>query len=400
MFPFASLPVELIQLVSKGLSAGDLLNLRLASKATNYKTRDAHLNALYARRTYFLSSKSLRILLKISKDPELRFRVNYLQLDIACAIFNLADSVNLNNYKDEDEDEQGNSIDWLAQSLLGNNSTFSEGGSCFVSDVPLDGQHAHLLAATFTGLPNLKTVEVINGYDLGKGPSLRTFQLYNPFNENGDSDLDITEYERACAKEWANVYTLNAHHVVPAIFAAMAKSQLELESIQLDDGIWKGRVLNSTSDSLAVWLPELLAMHKKHKSKQSKLRHLELPLGSLSDGDSEAFNTIFEYLLLFSDTLESLKLVQEPSGVSDLSQHPSSPPHPPSSQLPAPYYNINCPVFPNLVSLQLENLTTSSETLHDLLISFKDTLQTLHLVSCTIQDPPLNWRKILESYQE
>ncbi|EPS35403.1 hypothetical protein H072_11254 [Dactylellina haptotyla CBS 200.50] len=397
MKSLTTLPVELVQLITKYTSVDDLLNLRLACKQLNYKTRDTHLNALYARRTYFLSLKSLQILLKLSQHSDLNFRVKHLQLDIACAIFNFADSINL------DEDEDPDSIDQLAESLLGSRGSFLSDTRYYVSDVPLDGRYTRLLTSAFAGLPNLKTVELINGHNPNSEVSFRTFELYNPpaNSSSGSSGVDLQEYERVRSTGWVDVYTLNAHQVIPAIFAASVKSHtVELENILLDEKTLKGRVFNSTGDSLAVWIPEILAIHEDHQSPFPKLKRLELPLGTLKDNEGIEQRRIFEYILRFTDTLESLKIVQGASPLHDLTQLFPASIDPPvdtlTTWLPDSFDGTHA-IFPRLTSFHLESFLTSFETLNTLLVSLKGSLRTLSLVSCTIENPPSGWRRILET---
>ncbi|EPS35366.1 hypothetical protein H072_11248 [Dactylellina haptotyla CBS 200.50] len=162
MASLSLLPIEIIHNIAKSLDEGDLLALRMTSKALNNNTVEAHLDSLYSCCHVCLLHSSLHDLVTTSRNNLVNFRVRHL------VISNLVPrDLNYRYYNEEYDDPDAievimNAATGVLESQISGDKTLETlWYKYFDVSETREGlpEEIGYLALAFTGLSNLRTIE-------------------------------------------------------------------------------------------------------------------------------------------------------------------------------------------------------------------------------------------------
>ncbi|KAK6353596.1 hypothetical protein TWF696_005559 [Orbilia brochopaga] len=384
-----SLPTEILRLVGKKLSIGDLLNLRLASKKLNFIYKDPHLDAVFHCVTLFIAVPSLKILLEISRNKEVNFRVRHIRFDVSCALLGLP-------WKLDDIDPLFLELDlqWNFQLEDNQNDTAASSyGTVYEHCTPL-------LSAALAGLPNLTIIELYDSRSVGE-LSYKTFKLFNAQIEGVESETRLVDeyYKLQILKDMNSNFNVEPHHVIPTIFRAALANHIHLDAIIMPTLLRHPlfetslAITSSGPDPLISWMTEDLGKTEQYRTIFNRIRTLHLPLGR-SLQTINGGTALFAFLSLFANSLEELMVMHYTFPhmehlIADANDLAANEPASPSSWLPPDTH------FQRLRLLTFTKQAFTFNVLRDFLLSARETLRCLHIKNCTIENPAENWRHIL-----
>ncbi|EPS35391.1 hypothetical protein H072_11253 [Dactylellina haptotyla CBS 200.50] len=392
MSALASVPLEVLFLVTAYLPIEDIKSLRFTCKELHERAQPAYNDELYGRRTYFATIPDLQALLNFTKHPsKANLRLKHLRLDVASPYIHIRPSL-FRTILEEDPKE-------LKPPELFHREGFIVHNSHFEALEQTEDQ-----ALLFAALQNLPNLEIIEFVDRPGPPSEKSLAMHYPtlMTRRYRDEFLIFYKEYASRQKRGRLSSLFSYMIT-----ALKNSPCRIKEILLGDPVHPYMLVTHG-------MFHILRRHLKDMQPAfENLRILELNLTQPSHdysgplgfdpifgipGNNDTLQCIPEFLREVLPNTETLKLRFE-DVVGDFrfdQRHGNSISFDPNMLLMKVELNL-----PRLKRLELQMIPFKEAELKDgVLKPHRGTLRHLLFEDCTLQEEPQMWSSVFEMLED